>query len=224
MNLIVNILKLVILLVTSIMGVSYYKKIGKELKREDDRIDEAIKSKSEDEDPRDREDVRSTIKRLDNLKSLIDEDPRFEEDDFTDENMDYIGSIKLVERQVFIEIPTYSDKINNDLNCLNLYLDLVKSECDDLSLFVKTYVYNKNNEEINLKQGEYKSLSDLPKEFRKVIVIKVNKGCDDSIVELLYHLTHGYELDGLDGDGTYNINGRNQYVQLQAFSPLEFSI
>lgn len=218
MNLIINVIKLGIVLVTSIVGASYYKKIGKELKEEDDRIDEIIE---DDKDPRDREEVRSTIKRLDNLKSLIDDDPRFEEDDFTDENMDYVGSVKLVERQVFIEIPTYSDKVNNDLNCLNLYLDLVRSECDDLSLFVKTYVYNKDNEEINLKQGEYRSLSDLPKEFKKVIVVKVNKGCDDSIVELLYHLTHGYELDELDGDGAYNINGRNQYVQLQAFSPLE---
>lgn len=223
---IINIVKLVIILISLVVGRSYYKKIGKSLEEEDKRIDEAEKKllASEDSDFQNlrREEVRSTVKRLDNLKKLIEDDPRFEEDDFNDNNIDYVGTIKLIEKQVVIEIPTYSDSVNNDLNCVNLYTDLTKSECEDLNLFIKTYVYNKSGEEINLKQGDYRSFSDLPKEFKKVIVVKVNRGCDDSIVELLYNLTHGY--DQLDGDGSYVINGRNQMVTLQAFSPLQFIV
>jgi hypothetical protein len=215
----VNILRVVILLVTAVMGRMFWTKTRKDLDLEEKRINSKInpeKLKDESE----RETVSNLLGRLDILRSLIDKDDRFDPDDFKTDEDGYNSVLTVEDGKVTIEIPTTSDKMQNDKNCIRLYTDMVRSYCDNISFFIKTYVMNSNGQELDLK--DYRNFSDLAGSLRKKIVIKVNRGSDEEILELLYHLLYGYEDEGYQGDGLYNLDGRDVRVTLESYSPIIF--
>lgn len=223
------IFRIIIFLITAVMGRIFWKRSGIEIDEEDRKVEEALRRREEyklqqqdDASEQEREEVRTKLSRKDVLMSLIEKDKRFEEDDFKQDD-EPAGIIMFDEDgKLTIEIQTSSSQIQNDKNVIRLYTDIAKSRCSNLGLFIKALIEDENGNEIDA--SKYRNLSEMSSNLRKRIIIKVNKGTDDEILDLLYCLTHGYELEELDGDGSYVINGKTVRVVLEGYSPLNFQI